>query len=124
MSNRSERASSTIVLDPDIAVGPGNDAARYVVRVHKEHWIIVDHFVNVTVPGGDVNDAVAVCPQAGHGDSPAQCWPVLPARPIPFEKAILRSPNPDITLSVGQHPVHLIRRVVQYLSLIHISEPT
>lgn len=63
MPNCSERAISTIIVDPDIAVGPCDDVARNIVGIDKEDRIIVDHFVNAAVPGGDVNDAVAICAQ-------------------------------------------------------------
>jgi hypothetical protein len=114
MANYSERAISTIVIDLDVAVRPCDDVARNVVSVHEEDRIIVDHFVNAAVPGGDANDAVPIFTQAGHGDRAAHCWPVLPGRSIPFEKAVLRGPDPNVALKVGKHVVHLIQRVVQY----------
>ena len=114
MPHCAEGPVSAVIVDPNVSVGPANDVARNVVGIHKEDRIIVDHFVNAAVPGGDINDAVPICTQAGHRDSAAHRWPVLPTRSIPFEKAILRGPDPDVALKVREHRVHLIRRIVQY----------
>src|SRR5512140_1159607 len=103
-----------VIVYPDVSVRPANHTSRDIVRIHKEDRIIVDHFVNAAVPGGDVNDAVPICAQAGHRDSAAHRWPVLPIRSIPFEETVLPGRNPDVSLEVSQHSVHLIRRVVQY----------
>src|SRR6478672_10987990 len=114
MADCAERAVATVIADPDVSVRPANYASRDVVRIHKKDRIIVDHFVNAAVPGGDVNNAVPICAQTGHRDSAAHRWPVLPTRSIPFEEAVLRAGDPDVALDVGEHSVHLIRRVVQY----------
>src|SRR5215211_7103485 len=98
MPNCSERAISTVIVDPDIAVGPCDHVARNIVGADKEHRVVVDHFVNATVPCGDTNNAVPIFTQAGHRDSTAHRWPVLPTRSIPFEKAILRGADPDVAL--------------------------
>src|SRR6476660_5324171 len=103
-----------VIVYPDVSVRPANHASRDVIRIHKEDWIIVDHFVNAAIPGGDVNDAVPICAQTGHRHSAAHRWPVLPSRSIPFEKAVLRAGDPDVALDVREHSVHLVERVVQY----------
>src|SRR6476659_6103377 len=107
MPNCSERGISTVIVDPDIAVGPCDDVARNVIGVDKEHRIVVDHLINAAVPCGNTNNAVQIFTQAGHGDSAAHGWPVLPARSIPFEKAVLPGPDPDVTLKIREHCVHL-----------------
>ena len=112
MPNCSERAVSTVIVNPNVSVRPANHGAWNVVCIDKEHRIIIDHFVNAAVPGGDVNDAVPICAQAGHRDSAAHCWPVLPIHTVPFEEAVLPGRDPDVALDVGEHCVHLIRRVV------------
>jgi hypothetical protein len=114
MPNRAECAISAVVVDPDIAVRPCNDVARNVVGVDEEDWVIVDHLVNAAVPRGDANDAVPIFTQARDRDCAAHCWPVLPTRSVPLEKAKLRGPDPDIALEVGDHGIHLIRRLMQY----------
>jgi hypothetical protein len=108
MPNCSERAISTVIIDPDIAVGPCNDVARNIVGVDKEHGVVVDHLINATVPRGDTNNTVTIFAQASHRYGVAHRWPVLPTRSVPFEKAILSGPNPDVALEVREHCVHLI----------------
>ena len=88
MPNSPERAISAVIVDPDIAVRPCDDVARNVVGVDEEDWIIVDHLINAAIPRGDTHDAVPIFTQACHRNSAAHRWPVLPARSIPFEKAI------------------------------------
>src|SRR5215813_10727443 len=103
MPDSSERAISTVVVDPDIAVRPCNDASRDVVCIDEEDRVIVDHFVNAAIPRGDANDALEILAQAGHRDTAANCWPVLPTRSIPLEKAVLPGRDPDVALLVGKH---------------------
>ena len=82
MPNCSERAVSTVVIDPDISVRPRNDVAWNVVGVDEENWVVVDHFENVAVPRGDAEDAVPIFTQTGDGDCSTHRWPVLPTRSI------------------------------------------
>src|SRR6476661_6234236 len=94
-----------VIVYPDVSVRPANYTSRDIGRIHKKDRIIVDHFVNAAVPGGDVNDAVPICAQTGHRHSAAHLRPVLPTRSIPFEEAVLRAGDPDVALNVGAHCV-------------------
>src|ERR1700693_5378918 len=103
MPNCAEGRVSAVIVNPNVSVRPANHGPWNVVCIDKEDRIIVDHFVNAAVPGGDVNYAFPICAQTGHRDSVAHRWPVLPIRSIPFEKAVLRGPDPDVALEVGEH---------------------
>ena len=101
MTHCAESPIPAVIVNPNVSVRPANHGPWNVVCVDKEDRIIVDHFVNAAVPGGDVNNAIPICAQAGHRYRAAHRWPVLPTQSIPFEKAVLRGPDPDVALEIG-----------------------
>src|ERR1041385_3503716 len=109
MPHRSQCAVASVIVKPNVAVRPADNAAGNVVCVDEKDWRIVDHLVNAAIPGGDVDHPIAVFADAGHRDSAAHLSPVLPRRSIPFPETVATRRSPDIALGILQYSLNLRR---------------
>ena len=68
-----------VIVDPDVAVRPGRSHCAEGVR-HRQirPGMFVNHFVNLSVPHGDVNHPISVLANPGDGNVAAQLRPILP----------------------------------------------
>ena len=114
MPNCSERPISAIVVDPDIAVRPCNDVARNVVGVDKENRIIVDHLINAAVPRWRRKaPPFKSLPRPVIVIVPPTVGQFCQLDPFHLKRPNCEVADPDVALQIGEHCVHLIRRVVQ-----------
>lgn len=119
MPNGAERAVPAVIVKPDVSVRPPDHIPRNVVSRGKKDGVVIDHLVNAAVPGGDIDNTVAILSNARNRDGAANLRPVLPARAIPFPQPVSADPAP----SGPDIPLRILHQISQFAGARGVKDP-